>query len=155
MREGFGWRNLETIISFNSANTPLPEGKIAVFKADANGKSNFVGEDQLFDTPPGGKVEIRVGQAFDLQGERKRLSHSRLNRNATEDVIQIRLINSSDKDAKVSIRERVHGVWEISQAKFEGQAVDFNRIDSRKVEFNVVLNKQSTAVLEYTVRYEF
>jgi hypothetical protein len=155
MREGYGWRNLESIISFNTDKTPLPEGKIAVFKSVESGKSSFVGEDQLYDTPPGGKVEVRVGQAFDLQGERKRLSHSRMNRNATEDVIQVRLTNSSAKDANIVVRERVFGVWEISQAQFEGQAVDFKRIDSRKVEFNVVLKKQSTAVLEYTVKYEF
>ena len=155
MKSGFGLRNLETVIAFTAPETPLPAGKISVYTLDDKEQSRFMGEDRLYDTPPGGEVEIKVGQAFNLQGDRRRVSHLRIDRNQTEDVIRVKLMNGSDRDADIIVRERMYGVWNIDNAAFDGQAVEFEKIDSRRAEFNLTLKKNSTAILEYTVRYEF
>jgi hypothetical protein len=96
-----------------------------------------------------------VGQAFDLQGERKRISHQRMNRSSTKDVIQVKLINGSDEDKEVVIRERLYGVWSIENSRFDGQSVEYTTLDSRRAEFKVLLKKMTTSTLEYTVKYEF
>jgi hypothetical protein len=155
MKEGFGFRNLETVISFVTSEIPLPAGLVGVYRVDKDGNSTFIGEDQLYDTPPGGEVEIKVGQAFDLQGERKRISHQRMNRSSTKDVIQVKLINGSDEDKEVVIRERLYGVWSIENSRFDGQSVEYTTLDSRRAEFKVLLKKMTTSTLEYTVKYEF
>lgn len=155
MKEGFGIRNLQTIVEFSAPDIPLPEGEISIYKKSAGGEMVFSGEDHIYNTPAGGKIEIKVGENFNLQGERKRVSHQRLNRNATEDVIRVKLINGSNKDADIIVRERVFGMWEIVSATFNGNEVKLETIDSRKIEFNLKLAKNSIGKLEYKVRYEY
>jgi|GEM_PF-1806863 len=155
MKEGFGLRNLETVVVFSAPDTPLPEGEISVSLLDAKGKTIFAGEDHLYPAPAGSEIEIKVGENFNLQGERRRISHQRMNRDATEDEIQVKLINGSDKDAVVVVRERVFGVWEIVSAEFNGKAVNWKTIDAQKVEFEVLLPNDSTSVLVYKVKYEY
>lgn len=155
MKEGFGLRNLETVLCFNASDVPFPEGEISIYRQDEEGRSHLMGEDHLYNTPPGGKVEIKVGRAFNLQGDRKRVSHQRLNRNATEDKIRVKLMNGSDKDEEVIVRERLFGVWTIESAEFNGKSVEYTEIDSRRVEFKVKLKKHSNSALEYKVRYEY
>jgi len=155
MKEGFGLRNLETVIEFNTGDIPLPEGEIAVYMDDGKKLSRFVGEDKIYETPAGGMVEITTGMNFNLQGDRKRITHNRLNRNATEDVIQVKLTNGSDKAEMTVIRERLFGVWTIESATFDGETVEYKELDSRKIEFKVELKAHSTSVLQYKVRYEY
>ena len=155
MKEGFGIRNLQTMVEFSAPGIPLPEGEISIYKKLKQGEMVFAGEDRIYNTSPGGRVEINVGENFDLQGERKRISHQRLNRDATEDVIRVKLTNGSDKDAKIVVRERVFGDWEIVSATFNGNEVKPETVDSRKIEFNLKLAKNSTGNLEYKVRYEY
>ena len=155
MKSGFGYRNLETTLVFKAPEIPLPEGKIGVYIEDDEGRSQFMGEDKLHATPPGGEVEITVGQAFDLQGERKRISHRRLDRNITEDVIRVNLMNGSDKDVEIIVRERMYGVWEIIDAVFNDEPVTADEVDSRRADFKLTLKAKSNAILQYTVRYEF
>jgi hypothetical protein len=155
MKEGFGLRNLETVIAFTAGGKPFPEGDIAIYRPDKDGEAQLVGEDHLYNTPAGGEVEIRVGKAFDLQGDRKRVSHQRLDRNATEDVIRVKLINGSNVDKEVVVRERLFGVWTIQTATFNGMPLEYSDIDSRTVEFKVLLKKNSVSNLEYKARYEY
>lgn len=155
MREGFGLRNLDKVVSFTAPDLPLPEGEIAVHQKAKNGEFHFTGEDHLYGTPAGAEVEIKAGYNFDLQGERQRVSHQRHNRNMTEDVIRVKLINGADKSVKAVVRERVFGVWEIVSAEFNGVKTSYRTLDSRKIEFEVDLAKNSTSTLEYKVRYEY
>src|SRR5499427_4047673 len=49
---------------------PLPKGKVRVYKADASGSQQFIGEDWIDHTPKDERVKIKLGNAFDLVGER-------------------------------------------------------------------------------------
>ena len=50
---------------------PLPAGRVRLFKMD-KGDMEFVGEDSIDHTPKDEKLEILMGSAFDIAGERKR-----------------------------------------------------------------------------------
>src|SRR3989475_5529799 len=54
----------------NRLGVPLPKGKVRVYKADASGSQQFVGEDWIDHTPRDERVKIKMGDAFDLVGER-------------------------------------------------------------------------------------
>src|SRR6267143_1049702 len=54
----------------NRLGLPLPKGKIRVYKADASGSQQFVGEDWIDHTPRDERVMIKMGDAFDVVGER-------------------------------------------------------------------------------------
>ncbi|MBC8204533.1 hypothetical protein ISS30_00705 [bacterium] len=155
MKEGFGQRNLVSVQRFTAPNIPLPDGEIGVYRMDKNGRSVFIGEDHIDDTPPGDEVEVVVGQNFNLIGSRERISHKRIDRNMTEDKVQVSIYNGSSEDADVVIRERLYGFWEVLRAEFNGVAVKYETKDARKIEFNVIVKANSRSTLEYTVRYGY
>src|SRR5262249_4181411 len=56
----------------NHMGMPLPKGKVRVYKQDdADGTLEFIGEDLIDHTPRDEKVLVKLGQAFDVVGERK------------------------------------------------------------------------------------
>ena len=54
----------------NRLGLPLPKGKIRVYKADRSGSQQFIGEDWIDHTPKDERGKIKLGNAFDVVGER-------------------------------------------------------------------------------------
>jgi hypothetical protein len=54
----------------NNLGVPLPKGKVRVYKADQSGSQQLVGEDWIDHTPKDERVRIKMGEAFDVVGER-------------------------------------------------------------------------------------
>ena len=55
----------------NHLGMPLPKGMVRVYKADKSGAKQFIGEDNIDHTPRDEKVRIKMGEAFDVVGDRK------------------------------------------------------------------------------------
>jgi len=55
----------------NNLGMPLPQGTLRVYKADADGSLQFIGEDRIDHTPKDEMVKIKMGDAFDVIAERK------------------------------------------------------------------------------------
>lgn len=129
---------------------PLPEGRVRVYAADAGGAPTLVGEDRIPHTAAGERVKILSGIAFDLVGDRSRVSHTRVSRNVTEDVFRIAIRNHGTKTAKVTVAEALYGNWEITQ-----KSSDFRKKDADSAEFDLTVPAGKESVLTYTVRYTF
>jgi hypothetical protein len=129
---------------------PLPEGRVRVYAADASGAPTLVGEDRIPHTAAGEHVKILSGVAFDLVGDRSRVSHTRVSRNVTEDQFQIRFRNHGAKAANVTVVENLYGNWEITQ-----KSADFRKKDADTAEFDVSVPAGKESTLTYTVRYTF
>ena len=52
----------------NNLGFPLPKGVVRVYKQDAEGSLQFVGEDSIDHTPKDEKIRIKMGNAFDVVG---------------------------------------------------------------------------------------
>jgi len=52
---------------------PLPKGIIGVYKNDAEGSLQFVGEDSVDHTPKDEKIRVKLGDAFDVVATRKQM----------------------------------------------------------------------------------
>ncbi len=50
---------------------PLPKGVIRVYKKDAAGNAQFVGEDRIDHTPRNEKVRLKLGESFDVTADKK------------------------------------------------------------------------------------
>lgn len=129
---------------------PLPAGRVRVYAADPAGAMTLAGEDRIGHTAAGERVRILSGVAFDLVGERTRLSHARVSRSVTEDRFQIRIRNRGTKDAVVTIVENLYGNWEISE-----KSSDFRKKDAETVEFDVNVGAGKEATLTYTARFNY
>ena len=62
----------------NRLGLPLPKGKVRVYKADASGSQQFIGEDWIDHTPMDERVKIKMGEAFDVVGERMQKDFKKL-----------------------------------------------------------------------------
>lgn len=131
----------------------LPAGRIRVYQEDIDGAALLIGENTLDHTPKGEDVQIYLGNAFDLVGERTQTSFNLISRNVIEETYEIRLRNRKD-DQTVEIRVPEHLFrwtnWQILNASHT-----YTQLDSSTIEFRVQVEPGGEAVITYTVRYTF
>ncbi|NJL31695.1 MAG: hypothetical protein HC898_08720 [Phycisphaerales bacterium] len=149
---------------------PLPKGKVRVFKADkpamtdvkldatgkpvgpaAMGSLEFVGEDLIDHTAKNEKVLVKIGQAFDVTGERVQ-SDFKVDNNQDwmEETFRITMKNAKKEPVKVVVRENLYRWvnWQITQKSDE-----FEKVDARTVHFVVTVPPEGEKVVTYTVKY--
>ncbi len=132
----------------NRLGIPLPKGTIRVYKADAQGSLQFVGEDSIDHTPRDETVSIKMGEAFDVVGERRQTSFTRLSRNLSEVSWQIVVRNHKDEDVQVRVEEPMYGDWKIIASTPE----QYEKPDAHTLRFEVTAPKNGEVKIGYRVR---
>jgi len=97
----------------NGLGMPLPKGTVRVYKADKSGAKQFVGEDRIDHTPKDEKVRVKMGEAFDVVGDRKQMEWRTLGHCSSESTWEISLRNHKDSAVTVEDVEPVGGDWTI------------------------------------------
>lgn len=136
----------------NHMGMPLPAGRIRVSKLDtADNSLEFIGENVIGHTAKDESVLIKLGSAFDVVGERKQMDF-RIDSNARwmEEDIEIKLRNRKDEAVTVQVRENLYRWTNWSIVK---KSQDYEKQDSRTIQFPVKIAKGGEAVVRYTVRY--
>jgi hypothetical protein len=129
---------------------PLPAGTVRVYQADSKGGTQFAGEDKIGHTPKDEMVRIYVGDAFDVVCERKQMDYKRLGGNLFEMEYQITLRNHKDGPVTVEVREPVGGDWEVLNSNYKSE-----KLDATTIGFEVPVEKDGTATLDYRVRVKW
>lgn len=133
---------------------PLPKGKVRVYKKDdADGTLEFVGEDLIDHTPKDEKVLIKLGQAFDVVGERTQTNFTIDTTGKTmTDSYRITLRNHKKEAQKVIIKENLFRwtTWEITD-----KSDPFEKIDARTIHFEVTVPADGEKTVTYTVKYSW
>ncbi|MGH7350641.1 MAG: DUF4139 domain-containing protein, partial [Candidatus Rokuibacteriota bacterium] len=96
----------------NRLGVPLPKGKVRVYKADASGSQQLIGEDWIDHTPKDERVRIKMGEAFDVVGERVQKDWKRIGSHLYEIEWEITLRNHKKEAITVDIVEPLPGAWE-------------------------------------------
>lgn len=138
----------------NKLGIALPAGKVRVSTLDnADQSLEFIGEDLLDHTPKNETIQIKLGSAFDVVGERSQVDF-RVDNAAKwmEEDIEIKVRNQKDTAATVIIKENLFrwANWTIKSTSAE-----FEKIDARTIYFPLKLAKGAQAVVRYTVRYSW
>jgi hypothetical protein len=137
----------------NGLGVPLPAGKVRVSKLDEADRSlEFIGEDVIDHTPRDETVQIKLGSAFDVVGERRQVDF-RIDTSAKwiEEDIEVKVRNQKpDEAVTVLVRESLYR-W--SNGSVIRRTHEFTREDSRTIHFPVRLAAKGEAVVRYTVRY--
>jgi len=130
--------------------TALPKGPIRVYQLDADGQTEFVGLDRIDHTPKDERVQVKLGYAFEIKGERVRTGNRRPNQNVNVQDWRVRLRNHKDEPVTVEILESLEGRknWEILKKSHE-----FRKKDFRTITFDVEVPANAETVVTYTVRY--
>ena len=147
-----GGRNAEVTIKFentekNNMGMPLPEGIVRVMKKDKDGSFEFVGEDRIQHTPRDEKITLKVGDAFDLIGERVVTDSKNNGDRTSRETIQITLKNRKDEDVTIDAVETMgYNNWEVIK-----QSMDFEKKNANEIVFHVPVKARSEQKVEYTV----
>jgi hypothetical protein len=137
----------------NGLGMPLPGGRLRVSKRDpADGSLEFIGEDAIEHTAAGEMVQVRLGSAFDVVGERRQLDF-RIDTSAKwmEEDIEVRVRNQKPAETvQVIVKENLYrwSAWTVLRRSHE-----LTREDARTIHFPLRLAPKAEAVVRYTVRY--
>ena len=132
---------------------PLPRGKVRMYKLDQDKSLEFIGEDEIDHTPGGERVRMRVGEAFDIVGERKQIDFKCIESNHIYDeLFEIVVRNHKKEDVEVRIVEHLYrwSDWEIRETSH-----DYKKTDARTIEYRVEVPKGKQVITNYTVRYKW
>jgi hypothetical protein len=132
---------------------PLPRGAVKIYRRDADGRNEFVGEDRIDHTPKDETVRLYTGNAFDLVGGRRQTSFRTDSSNRwVDESFEIRVRNHKKEPVTVRVVEHMYRwtQWEITAASQE-----YRKTDARTIEFQPVIAPGGEAVIRYTVHYSW
>jgi hypothetical protein len=128
---------------------PLPAGKVRAMKADRDGRLEFVGEDAIDHTPRDEKVKIRMGEAFDVKGERILADHRQISDRVFEETIEIKLRNRKTEAIEVVVVEHPAGSWEVLESSHP-----YEKKEAYKIAFKVKVSPDQEVSVRYKVRVQ-
>lgn len=131
---------------------PLPSGRIRVSKLDdADGSLEFIGEDVIDHTPRNETILLKLGNSFDVVGERTQTDF-KIDRGAKwmEETVQIKLRNRKEESVKVIVRESLYRWtnWEIVESTHQHE-----KQDARTIHMPITLKPDEEGIVTYKVRY--
>ena len=134
----------------NQLGVPLPAGVMRVYQEDSEKMLQFSGEDRIKHTPKDEEVRLRLGNAFDIVGERTQTDYQVIADNVFESAYEIKIRNHKETPISVDIVEPMPGDWEIRE-----KSQDFVKKDARTAVFTVEVPKDGEAVVTYRVMVSY
>ncbi|MBX3360933.1 MAG: DUF4139 domain-containing protein [Phycisphaeraceae bacterium] len=136
----------------NGMGMPLPSGRVRVSKTDPDdGSLEFIGEDVIDHTAKDETILLKLGNSFDVVGERRSMDFRvDLSQKWMDETIEIKLRNRKQEPVKVIIRESMYRwtQWDITES-----SLPFEKQDSRTIHIPITLKADQEAVVRYKVRY--
>jgi hypothetical protein len=125
---------------------PLPAGKFRIYQRDKSGSVQMLGEDSIEHTPKNEKVSLKVGEAFDVVSNRKRLSFQVLGANRYRETFQIEVRNRKETEETVEVLERHFGDWSVDKS-----SDPFTKEDANTMRYVLDLKPNEVHTITYTV----
>jgi hypothetical protein len=131
----------------NHMGMPLPKGTVRVYKADKSGSSQFIGEDAIDHTPRDEKLRIKMGESFDVVGDRKQTDFKSISTCVDETAWEIALRNHKDVADEVLVNEPVEGDWQILSS-----SLPYEKKDAHTFTFTAKIPARGETKITYRVR---
>jgi hypothetical protein len=137
----------------NHLGMPLPKGRLRFYRRDQDGQMEFTGENQIDHTAKDETVRVYTGNAFDITGERRQTrfqSQMMPGNSFVDEAFEIKLRNHKKEPATVRVMEHLYrwSSWAITQ-----ESASHRQVDSRTVEYEMMLPPNEERTLTYTAHY--
>jgi hypothetical protein len=154
---GFGTasnKKVSVILQFKNAKDknlgiPLPRGNMRIYQRDDDGSLEFIGEDAIDHTPENEEVNVSLGDAFDIVGERSQTDF-RCGSGWCEESFSITLRNHKKDASEVRVVEHLNR-W--SNWKITANSDEFKKDDARTISFTAPVPANGTKTITYSVKY--
>jgi hypothetical protein len=134
----------------NHLGMPLPKGTVRLYEADRSGALQFVGEDSVEHTPRDEKLSLKVGDAFDVVGDRVQKDWTQVDKCVAEGSFEVELRNHKDRDVQVEMNEPVGGDWQLLS-----QSQPSVKVDAATFRFDVKVPARGSSKVSYRVRVRY
>ena len=134
---------------------PLPKGIVRVYKKDAAGNAQFVGEDSIDHTPKHKTIRLKLGEAFDVTADKNQTSFEKIAGTSrynyiSESAFEIILKNAKDTPVTVKVMEPIPGDWQmLSESHSHKKAASNTAV----WQVNVPANGKTKLAYKVRVRY--
>ncbi len=136
----------------NALGMPLPAGTVRVYKQDPDDDAmEFIGEEKIDHTPKDETLSLRIGNAFDIVGERKQTNFRvESGRKWIQETIELKVRNHKEEAITVRIKEPLFRWvnWKLTK-----QSHEHTKLDSRNIAFDVKVPVDGETTVTYTVDY--
>ena len=133
----------------NKLGVPLPKGIVRLYKQDAKGRTQFVGEDRISHTADNETVRLKMGEAFNLTADMKRTSYNKVSDRTTTAGFEITLKNGGDTVAAVDIKQGFPNGYKLME-----QSLESEKLTSNQVKWQIQVPAKGEAKLTYKVRWD-
>ena len=137
----------------NNLGIPLPAGRVRFYRQDEDGQLEFTGENTIDHTPNDELIRLYTGKAFDIVGERRRVSYKVSgSQNRIDESFEIKVRNHKKTAVNVRVVEHLYRWtnWELTD-----QSDKSRKLDSKTIEFPVTIAPDSEKIVTYTVHYSW
>ena len=134
----------------NRLGQPIPKGRVRVYKADTSGSQQLIGEDWIDHTPKDEKIKIKMGEAFDVVGQRTQKDWKRIASNLYEVEWEISLRNHKKEAITVEVNEPMPGDWEVLR-----ETHPHEKIQAFTAQWKIAVPKEGETKLVYRTRVRF
>jgi len=131
----------------NKLGRPLPAGIVRLYKADADGSYQYIGEDRIGHTPKEETVKLRVGEAFDVVAHRLQTDYRKISDRQHESAWEITLQNRKKEAVTVTVVESLPANWRILK-----NSHSYVQADAFTIKFQVPVSVNAEVVCAYRVR---
>jgi hypothetical protein len=134
----------------NHLGMPLPKGTVRVYKADKTGASQFIGEDAIDHTPRDEKLRIKMGESFDVVGDRKQTDFKSISSCVDETSWEISLRNHKDTADEILVYEPIEGDWQVLSS-----SLPYDKKDAHTFTFLAKVPGRGETKITYRVRVKW
>jgi hypothetical protein len=153
-----GNTKVATTIEFKNSKAsglgiPLPRGTMKLYRADTDGRREFIGENAIDHTPADETVRLHLGNAFDLKGERRQTDFKvDTSRETATEAFEIKLRNHKKEAVEVRVVEHLYrwSTWKVAVS-----SDPYEKTDARTIEFRVKVAPDAEKVVTYRVNYSW
>jgi hypothetical protein len=147
-------REFKNIKENGGLGLALPKGRARFYRQDdADGRMEFVGENNIDHTAKNETVRIYTGNVFDIVAERKATDSKMSSRNDfREEAFEVTLRNRKSEAVEVRVTEHFYRWpnWTLIE-----QSDPSEKLDASSTEFRVKLKPDEEKKITYRVRYDW
>lgn len=130
---------------------PLPRGRWHFFRLEESQRLDFIGDAGLQDIPENEEVRARMGNAFDLVGERRQTKFNYdETKHTVEESFEIKLRNHRRQPVEIRVIEHPFRWHEWNLTAQSDHMVESNKTE---IEFHVPVKPGEARVVTYTILY--
>ena len=149
-------QNADVRIAFSNSRAgglaaPLPAGAFRIYARDSSGRAQFIGEDEIPNSPGGSDLSVRIGEAFDISVEQAATDETRVSKNRYEVTMQYLIRNAKPEAAAVTIRQPIWRSW--WNETIAEESLPHQKTSSDELFWEVAVPAEGEATLEFTLTY--